>query len=92
MNVIDAINQRFACRAFKPDPVDKATILKILEAATHSPSWANTQPWEVYVAAGPILEISARVISTTWITMFHYARTANPRSNGPSTSRNALLP
>ena len=55
MNVIEALNSRTSIRAFKSDPVGRETILKILEAATRSPSWANTQPWEVYVAAGEAL-------------------------------------
>jgi len=31
-------------------------IFKVLEAANNVPSWANTQPWEFYVAAGEPLE------------------------------------
>ena len=55
MNVIEALESRTSIRAFKPDPVSRETILKILQAATRSPSWANTQPWEIYVAAGEAL-------------------------------------
>jgi nitroreductase len=56
MNVIDALYTRTSIRAFKPDPIGRETIHKIMEAATRSPSWANTQPWEIYVAAGDALE------------------------------------
>jgi nitroreductase len=56
MNVKDALLSRRSCRAFRPDPVPRQTILEILEAATHAPSWANTQPWEVYVAGGEALD------------------------------------
>jgi len=56
MDTIDALNSRYCCRAFKPDPVSKETVLKIIKAATRAPSWANTQPWEIYVAAGEVLE------------------------------------
>lgn len=56
MNVIDALNSRFTCRAFKADPVDKDTVTKIMEAANRTPSWGNTQPWDIYVAAGVVLE------------------------------------
>ena len=31
-------------------------MLKIIEAATRAPSWGNTQPWEIYVATGEVLE------------------------------------
>lgn len=56
MDVIEAIKGRHSTRAYKPVPVDKETLIKILEAANHAPSWANTQPWEVFVAAGDTLE------------------------------------
>ena len=56
MNVIDALRARSTVRAYKPDPVSRDTILKIMKAATRAPSWANTQPWEIFVAAGEALE------------------------------------
>jgi len=56
MNVTDALKSRYSCRAFKSDPVRKETLLKIMEAALHAPSWANTQPWEIFVASGPAIE------------------------------------
>jgi nitroreductase len=55
MDVIDALNSRFTVRAFKPDPIDRGTLEKIMEAALRSPSWANTQPWEIYLAGGEVL-------------------------------------
>lgn len=56
MNITEALNTRFSARAFKPDPVSKDTLMKILEAANHTPSWGNTQPWEAYVAGGKALD------------------------------------
>lgn len=55
MDVLDALNTRFTVRAFKSDPVDRKTLEKVMEAALKAPSWANTQPWEVYVAGGEVL-------------------------------------
>ncbi|MDD2620695.1 MAG: nitroreductase family protein, partial [Syntrophomonadaceae bacterium] len=52
MNVLEALQERHSIRAYKPMAVDRETILKILEAANYAPSWSNTQPWEIYVAAG----------------------------------------
>jgi nitroreductase len=43
---------RHSCRAFADRPVDRATITRILELAQRSPSWCNTQPWQVYVTEG----------------------------------------
>jgi len=56
MNVIDALHSRFTCRAFKPDPIAKEIVVKVLEAANRAPSWGNTQPWNIYVASGSVLE------------------------------------
>ena len=56
MTVHDALIIRRTIRAFKPDPVGRELLAKVLEPALHSPSWANTQPWEIFVAAGGPLE------------------------------------
>jgi nitroreductase len=56
MDIIEALNSRFTCRAFKEDPVSSETVLKIMEGAICSPSWANTQPWEIFIAGGEVLE------------------------------------
>jgi len=56
MDIVDALNTRFTCRAFKQEPVTKDTVLRIMEEATRAPSWANTQPWEIFVAGGEVLE------------------------------------
>jgi nitroreductase len=56
MDIIESLNSRFTCRAFNQNPVDRDIILKIIENATRSPSWANTQPWEIFVAGGEVLE------------------------------------
>jgi nitroreductase len=54
MNVLDAIQQRKSIRAFRPDPVEKETIDKILQIAQRAPSGTNTQPWYVYVCRGAV--------------------------------------
>jgi len=55
MDVIEALNNRYSVRAFKPRAVTRETIVKIFEAAVRAPSWANSQPWEVFLAAGETL-------------------------------------
>ncbi len=54
MDVLDAIQSRKSIRAFKPDPVPKETIDKILEISQRAPSGTNTQPWHVYVCTGAV--------------------------------------
>jgi nitroreductase len=56
MDVIEAVLKRHSVRDFKPEPVAKATLVKILESATRSPSAGNSQPWEIFVASGKTLE------------------------------------
>jgi nitroreductase len=56
MNVADALMTRRTIRAFKPGPVGREQIMKVIAPALHAPSWANSQPWEVFVAAGEPLE------------------------------------
>ncbi len=56
MNVSDALKKRRTIRAFKPDRIGRDLLVKILEPALCAPSWANTQPWEIFVAAGEPLE------------------------------------
>jgi nitroreductase len=56
MNVMEALNSRFSTRVFKSNPISQDILLKILEAANRTPSWANTQPWEVYIAGGETLD------------------------------------
>lgn len=54
MDVLEAISDRKSIRAFRPDPLSKETVAKVLEAAQRSPSGTNTQPWHVYVCAGDV--------------------------------------
>lgn len=52
MNINDAIRQRHSTRAFLDQPVSQEQVNRILNIARHSPSGANTQPWQVAVISG----------------------------------------
>ncbi|HTG00842.1 MAG TPA: nitroreductase [Nitrospirota bacterium] len=54
--VTQSLLDRYTVRAFTSDPLSPGVLTKILEPALHTPSWANTQPWEIFVAAGDPLE------------------------------------
>jgi nitroreductase len=43
---------RHSVRAFLGDPVPRPLIAQALEIAGRSPSWCNTQPWQVIVTEG----------------------------------------
>jgi nitroreductase len=58
------MKNRFSCRYYLPQPVDKSTIEQIIDAARYSPSGNNMQPWtKVYCIAGQIKDqISAEMV------------------------------
>ena len=46
------LQERYSVRAFKPEPVPRATIDRVLAAAQRTASWCNSQPWQVVIASG----------------------------------------
>jgi nitroreductase len=50
------LSERFSCRAFRPDPVPRATIERILAAAQKTASWCNSQPWRLEITSGAATE------------------------------------
>lgn len=56
MDVTEALKNRRTVRAFESRPLPEDTLKAFLEAALWSPSWGNTQPWEIWVATGEVLE------------------------------------
>jgi len=53
MDLMEAIKERRSIRKYKPDPVSEEALQKVFEAIRWSPSWANTQCWEVIVVGDP---------------------------------------
>ena len=49
MELMEAIKGRRSIRKYKADPVPEEALRTVLEAVQWSPSWANTQCWEVIV-------------------------------------------
>ncbi|WP_412520731.1 nitroreductase [Actinomadura madurae] len=48
----DVIVRRYSCRSFLEDPVPMDTIRAVLTLAQRTPSWCNTQPWQVHLVMG----------------------------------------
>jgi nitroreductase len=46
------LEARYSCRAFRPDPVPRADIERIIATARLAPSWCNAQPWQLVVTEG----------------------------------------
>jgi nitroreductase len=51
-SVEEALLSRRSLRAFRPDPVPRETVERILALASRAPSGTNVQPWKVHVLAG----------------------------------------
>ena len=47
MDFYEVIEKRQSVRIYKTDPIPEDVLNRILEAFRASPSWANTQPWEL---------------------------------------------
>ncbi len=50
------LKTRHSCRAFDPAPLPRETIEQMLALAQHTPSWCNTQPWQVHLVSGARLD------------------------------------
>ncbi len=81
MELLAALKNRRSIRAFKTDAVPKEVITQILEAARWSPSWGNTQPWELVVVQGN----KARELTGDLVAAFQQKMTANPDVAMPGT-------
>ncbi|MEJ5979169.1 nitroreductase [Novosphingobium sp. PS1R-30] len=51
-SLADLLERRFSCRAFLPDEVPRAVLEQMVTLAQMTPSWANTQPWQVTITSG----------------------------------------
>ena len=52
MDAIECIKSRQSIRGFKPEPVSREMLMEIISIAKQSPSYKNTQPWEVMIVSG----------------------------------------
>lgn len=52
----ELLDSRYSCRGFLPEPVPRAAIEQILRISQRTPSWCNTQPWQVSITSGAATE------------------------------------
>ncbi len=46
------VNSRYSARMFRPEPLPDATVQRILELSQRTPSWCNSQPWQIVITRG----------------------------------------
>lgn len=56
MDITKAIQTRKSIRGYKPDPVPKEILENIIDLSRRAPSLMNTQPWEITVVTGAVLD------------------------------------
>ena len=49
--LLQLATERYSCRGFLPEPLPRATIDRVLAIAQRSPSWCNSQPWQLTVGS-----------------------------------------
>lgn len=62
MELLEGIETRKSFRAYKSTPVPEEVIRNILNVARKSPSFTNTQPWEVAVVSGQKRDELSRIL------------------------------
>jgi len=62
MDAIECIKTRMSIRGFKPHPVPVEILKNIFETAQWSPSYKNTQPWEVVIISGKKKEELSKIL------------------------------
>jgi nitroreductase len=53
MDAINAINERTSVRRFRPDPVPREVVERLLDCAVRAPNHKLTEPWRFAVLTGP---------------------------------------
>jgi nitroreductase len=55
VDLYDVVSRRLSVRSYKPDPVPKEVLNRILEAGRLAPSAKNLQPWKFIVVRDPAI-------------------------------------
>ena len=64
LDLLEAIRRRKSIRAFRPDPVPREALERVLALAQRAASWSNLQPWEyAVVTGGRLRELSDALVA-----------------------------
>lgn len=62
MDAIDCITTRMSIRSFKAEPVPRNLLYEIITIAQRSPSYKNSQPWQVVIISGKKKEALSKMM------------------------------
>lgn len=67
MSLEEAMRTQRAIRRLKPDPIDDALVLRLIELALKAPTGSNAQQWEFVVVKDPVVKAKlARLNRIAW--------------------------
>jgi nitroreductase len=67
MPLVEAMSTQRAIRRLKPDPLDDALVLRLIELATKAPTGSNRQNWEFIIVKDPQIKAKfARLNRQAW--------------------------
>lgn len=49
MDFLELARSRYACRSYRPNPVEEDKLMRVLEAVRLAPSGSNRQPWKFII-------------------------------------------
>lgn len=81
MELIEGLTTRNSVRAFTSQSVSRDLITRILDVARWSPSWGNTQPWELIVVQG----VKVKELTQELVAAFEARVSPNPDVPMPQT-------
>ncbi|HTT76691.1 MAG TPA: nitroreductase family protein [Candidatus Binataceae bacterium] len=86
-DLFEAMYTTRAMRRLKPDPVPRAIIMRVIEAATMSPSNSNRQPWIfVVVTEDPVKQAVAKYYKQAWYTYYLTTQKRQVMEQAPETA------
>jgi coenzyme F420-0:L-glutamate ligase / coenzyme F420-1:gamma-L-glutamate ligase len=71
----DVTARRTSVRQFRPEPVDRAALERVLKAASQAPSTFNQQPWMFYVVTGQTRHELGQIIAQSTVHLREYLDT-----------------
>ncbi len=90
MDAIDAIQRRTSVRRFRPDPVPRETIERLLDCAVRAPNHKLTQPWRFAVLTGAARSRFAEIRARHRSKRYPDPESPEARAGGEKVRREAL--
>ena len=82
MEFQELVSTRHSVRSFRPDPVPRELIERVLRAAAMAPSAMNSQPWHFYVATGTTRAELGGILAQSTVHLQDFIDVLTPEKRG----------